>query len=159
MQQKLTLLVSVPSRVGLNIERKERSEWRRERKKARKGEGKECKELVYQLWLLTTPKKFNWQVRPRRTSGIFVWKLTGSRYLPNKKRYIYIFLLLLLLLLLLLSLILKTRKEECLVHVVRQEEFPLTQPFVLIRSFFNWLDESHPHWGGQSFLFTLLIHC
>ena len=44
---------------------------RRERKKALKGEGKECKELVYQLWLLTTPKKCNWQVRPRRSSGTF----------------------------------------------------------------------------------------
>ena len=57
--------------MGLNIERKERKEWRRERKKALKGGGKECKELVYQLWLLTTPKKCNWQVRPRRSSGTF----------------------------------------------------------------------------------------
>ena len=71
LQQKLTLLVGVPHRVGLNIERKKRREWRRERKKAQKGEWKECKGLVSQLWLLTTPKKCNWQVRPRRTSGTF----------------------------------------------------------------------------------------
>lgn len=40
---------------------------------------------------------------------------------------------------------------------VRQKgsEFSRTQPFVLCREAFNWLDEAHPNWGGQLALLTL----
>lgn len=40
--------------------------------------------------------------------------------------------------------------------VVKQDKFPLTQPFGSIYVF-NWLSGSHPHYGGQSAFLSLHI--
>lgn len=51
------------------------------------------------------------------------------------------------------NLSLEAGKDQCLSSSGQQQEFRLTQHFNSIQVF-NWLDEAHPHQGGQAALLS-----
>ena len=48
------------------------------------------------------------------------------------------------------------QRQRTNVLVQKESEFSCTQPFCSIKEY-SWLDETHPHWGGQYALFRLWI--